>query len=345
MGIVSQNDLNSNINKNIFNSLYFLYGDEKADISAAVSRLTSKLVEKGHRAFCLHSFDFPDINPQRLSDAVYALPFPGNIQCVRIRDYDAEKAPASLQEVLAALIADLPQSTVLIIYLPTLSFDAKRSAKWGAFIRMVSEKGVAVEFRRQDKSVLTKKTVEYAEKYGCTLSRANAAFLVELCGRDKTRLKNELEKLVFFAAGREITQYDIGLMVTVPLEGTIFGIVDALAETRYERVFTILGGLMDRREEPLAILGFISASYINMYRARAVLDANRSFDTSAKAFGLNPYPLESAGQRARSFSVSQLRVSLDVLYAADISMKSSRVNNRVLLEQALTQLITIKERA
>ena len=88
------------------------------------------------------------------------------------------------------------------------------------------------------------------------------------------------------------------------------------------------------------ILAVLSSAYVDLYRVKVALESgvapfqlSQSFPYKGKEFRLR-----NAERDVRNMSMEQLRQSLRLILEADIRLKSSRVDNRVILEELIAQL-------
>ena len=71
----------------------------------------------------------------------------------------------------------------------------------------------------------------------------------------------------------EITGEMVESLVPKTTETTVFLMANALTAGEYERAYRLLEQLFYQNEEPLSILGALSASYVDMARVRAALES------------------------------------------------------------------------
>ena len=94
---------------------------------------------------------------------------------------------------------------MLILYLPTLEIDPKKSAKWRTFLKKLDTRGFSLPSLRLKDNELEKYVCREAEKANCLLSRKLAERIVQYVGNDLNALTNEVTKLCAFEGGGEIT--------------------------------------------------------------------------------------------------------------------------------------------
>ena len=337
---IKETDLKKQIREKTFDRLYVLYGEEKYLIKHYTTQMVQKILGKGYSDFNFQSFPSGISDVDSIADAVEALPMLADRKCVVVHDLNVETLPASGLKKLYELLEDLPETTVLIVSQSTLEMDVKKSAKWKKFLAAAQKAGCVAELCKRDTPTLEKQLVGWAEKRGNTLSRADAGWMIQLCGEDLLVLSQEMEKLCAFAQGREITRQDIDQVVTQNLETTVFVLSKALVAGRYDQAYRQLDLLLYQKEEPVMILAVLSSAYVDLYRVKVALESgvapfqlSQSFPYKGKEFRLR-----NAERDVRNMSMEQLRQSLRLILEADIRLKSSRVDNRVILEELIAQL-------
>lgn len=321
---------------------YVFYGEERYLSGVYASKVAEKAVGGDDlAAFNLHKFDGQDATWTAIEEAAEALPLMAERSCVLVRDFDVAKSP-DYDRVLAWVQQPSP-TCVLVFYMDTVAVDAKKSAKWKNFLAAVQKTGCAVEFPRKSPADIAKLLCSGAARRGCTLQTAVARGWVEQCGSDLTLLLNELDKLCALADGGEITAGMIEAASVRQLEAKVYDLSKAIIQRRYDKAYDILNRLFAMREDPIAILAVLAGDYANLYRAKAAAAAGVPAESLAADFGCRgrEFRLRNAARDCRDLSRDTLRQSLEVLAETDTRMKSTRADNRVLLEQAAARLILL----
>lgn len=345
MPLLQETEFKKQVREKTFDRLYVLFGEEKYLIKHHTAQIIQKLLGKGYSDFNYQVFSSGENDMDSIAGAVEALPMLAERKCVVVYDLNVEALSASELKKLYELLEDLPETTVLIISQTTLAPEGKKSAKWKKFLTVAQKAGTAVEFSRRGTSALEKQLVGWAEKRGCTLSTANAGAIVSLCGDDLLVLSNEMEKLCAYVKDREITRDDISRVVTQNLETTVFVLSKALMAGDYDKAYRQLDLLFYQREEPVAVLAVLSSAYVDLYRVKAALESGESPMSLAQSFDYKgkEFRLRNAERDGRRLSMETLRRSIRLILDADIQLKSSRTDNRVIMEELFARLKLLTE--
>ena len=323
--------------------LFVVAGEEKY----MVGRLARQLIKRAA------GDAFPEFNNQAFTDtssldsvgdAAQALPFFAQRKCVSVADFDVETKTSQELDKLYELWELCPETTTLVFWYPTLEFDGKRSSKWKKFLKQAEERGAVVLCGRRSQTELLRFLAREAEKAGCVLDRAAGLKLLDYAGQDLTSLQNEVEKLCAYALGQgapAITGDMVEELVAKSTETTVFLLAKALVSGQYETAYNLLDTLFYQREDPIAIVGALAASYLDMVRVRAALESGHSYSDAAQYadYKGRDFRLRNAQQNVRGLPQQVLHQSVHLLLEADLALKSSRLDGRIRLEELVAKLL------
>lgn len=343
MPSVEEGQLRKQIAGGELQGLFVVAGEEKYLVRRLAQQLRKKAGGESFPEFNQQDFT-NDSSLDSIADAAQALPFFAQRKCVAVADFDVESKSAQELDKLYELWELSPETTTLVFWYPTLLFDGKKSAKWRKFLKNAEKQGTVVFCQRRSASELQRMLLREAEKNGCVLSRQNAERLVEYAGPDVTALRQEMEKLCAFALGSgqgEITGEMVETMVSKTTETTVFLMANALVAGEYEKAYGLLEQLFAQNEEPLSILGALSASYVDMVRVRAALESGGTAQDAARYgdYKGREFRLRNAQRAARNLTQGALRKSLHLLLEADLALKGSRLDGRIILDELVAKLL------
>ncbi len=166
--------------------------------------------------------------------------------------------------------------------------------------------------------------IEEAGRAGFTLDRGAAAELVEATGDDLARARTELEKLMAYAAGRgAITAEDVRELVPAEPAYIIWELGDSIGRGDVPGALERLGALLRDGHKPLAILGLIASHIRKLLRAKA---------------GGSEWLPQEIRRQAQKIPQVQLLAALDRLFRADVELRSSPPDERLVLERLVLDL-------
>ena len=184
---------------------------------------------------------------------------------------------------------------------------------------------------------------QMADSLGASIDAAAAQELIERTGGDLYLLSNEVAKLAAGAGYGKITQETVTALAARTVEADVFKMIDAVTAGRHTEAFLILDRLLYLRSEPIAIVGALASSFVDMARAQTGAAHKVGYAGVFKdlQYTGNDYRMKRALQNAARFSPSQLRQALSILIELDTSLKSSPLDDAVLLQTALSELCSL----
>ncbi len=176
--------------------------------------------------------------------------------------------------------------------------------------------------------------------------------IVARAGDNLRTLQQELDKLLLYAAERPAIQpQDVEAVVTDHGEGWIFDLTRAIGDRDALGALGQLSRLMGQGEHPLKILGTIAGEVRRLLAARQLLDGDlrphwkhgisyQQFQQIAAKQGTaaltrSPYADYMCFQRAERFDMPELVVHMESLFDADLRLKSSGGQPRLVMEKLI----------
>ena len=338
MAIVNEEALKKAIKSGNTN-VFILFGEDGFLKKMQLESITKQVTESDD-FFNFQRFE-NDCDLQEVYDAVLQFPVLNDKKCVILRDFDFAARGANDLEKLCLLINDVPETTVFILWVDTLSFEIKKNSKFDKIIKACdTAKGCAANLSHRSMPELEKMLSDGAIKRGCRLEGAAARYLIETAGDDIFTLKNELLKLCSFADGGVITKQTVEEVATRTVEADIYKLTDKILKCDLDAAYKILDDLFFMRVEPIVILSTVTNVYVDMHR---VLSGKaHSFNNEKIAgdfgYGTRAFTLKDASYNLKSFDFNKLYLSFKALCDTDKALKSFSGNDRTVLEQLIVKL-------
>ena len=326
-------------------NLYFFYGHDIASVEAYTKRLTAKVVPSENQDLNLHKFDGKDLDLGVLGDVCEGLPMFSEKTCVTINDLDIEGLKKEDLSYLQNILSDLPETTVVIIYSTGINVYKSKTRlldKTGRFAAFCAKNGVACEFKFKSQNDLAKIIIAKVEKQGSKISKSSAVYLAQKTLCDMLITNNEIAKLCAYANKREITNADIDLLCSTQVETDSFRLADAIAKGDAKSSFNILDRLYADQLDTVTIVGGISSSFIDLYRARLARDSKRTYKNAAEDFSYPKnleFKIQNAYRDCSGYKTDRLRKCIQYLSKADLDLKSSKTDSRIILEKTITKML------
>ena len=334
--------------------LYYFYGHDVGALENYVKKLTSRLLPASERAMNLHRFDGGSLNIGEIADACEMLPLFAQRAVITINDLNIDKTPKADADDLRKILSDLPETTTVIIYATGVDlYKNKRSLtdKNKRFCDFCAKNGVVYEFTYKRSDDMAKDIVLDCRAQGCEISRGSARYLAELCLCETSAVDREIEKLTAYAAGREITKADIDLLCIKKIDSDGFALAINILRSNAPLVFKRIRELRDQNFEAYEIVGAISFSLNDLYRARLAVSSGRTQAQCAADFKYpknREFAVRNAFNECQNISKGRIRNALNIFADTDRILKtrsSGRANDLLLVEEAAARAMAFKKDA
>lgn len=286
-----------------------------------------------------HRMQGNQVSPQELLAICQALPFLDAQRLVVVdgllslaesrsggRGRRGGNSAADAWQALAEAIPGMPETTLLLLS------DGALNAN-NPLLRALRQVASAEELAAPRGEQLSRWIKETAESKGAAISPAAIRSMADLVGGDLWTLDQELEKLSLYAAGREIGEQDIRLMVSQVREASIFEAVDAMIDGRAQVALRLLAQLRDDGREPQYIIAMVERQLRLLALARDSLERNLPQGELKRTLGTSSdFVVRKTMDQARRHSREDIAWRYDRLLEADLSIKQGRVDPDLALE-------------
>ncbi len=341
MSVTEESKLNADLKNGRFKSLYFLFGEEPFLTVTYEKKIISLTVGEDTSGMNIIRFNGNPLS-DTVSDFAESLPFFSDYKCVVISDFEPDKLDNPELSSYLKLFENLPDSTILIISETGVEIDAKKpKAKLKKILAAAEKYGCLCELKLLSANQAAALAMKKAEKLGCSISRNNAVYLSELCGRSLSNISNEIQKLCDYTISGEISKDAIENMTPRLIETRAYELSSELFAGRTAKAMLILDDLFSQRLEPIIILGIISSAFVDFHRARLSIEERINLNESSKTFGYyggRSYGFGKAFSAVKNVSGKYLGKCVDILYHTNLTLNSTKADKRLIIERAVTEI-------
>lgn len=337
MASAGERALHAALKKRVFDPVYLFFGDEEFLKDASVRELIDATVDSATRDFNLEQRRGSELDPEALDSLLSMPPMLADRRVVVIRDIDKLKKDARL--LLGRYLARPSADTILVLVAPA---GAKAD-------REIAERSTMVEFAPLTGDRLSKWIAYHARTHlGHSITDAASSLLLETVGPDLTQLAVELEKLASFTS-EVIDDAAVSAVVGVRRGESVGDLLDAVAAKDAASALALLPGVL---QQPKTNAVSIVMNLTTQTLAIAYGVAARARGTPARALfneymmllrDSGAYPGRPWGEAISAWSkhtdrwdTEDLDTALDVLLAADVALKETRLSSD---EQLLVTLV------
>ncbi|OIP96246.1 DNA polymerase III subunit delta [Candidatus Wirthbacteria bacterium CG2_30_54_11] len=158
------------------------------------------------------------------------------------------------------------------------------------------------------------------------------SLLSSFVGTDLSLIDQELEKLLAYSAGGQISAQAVRDVSHQSFEEDVYTLVDSLATKRKDRAITLLHRNILSGTHPLSMLSMIIRQFRLLIAARDLIDQHRTQADLIREWALHPYVAQKVFQQARSYSMPQLKQIYGDLSRLDRDIKYGVVEGDLALD-------------
>jgi len=242
----------------------------------------------------------------------------------------------SFLKELAEYLPALPPSTQLILT-EDKALPASHPILQVAKVEGEKQKATIKLFEKPKDAELPGWIERRARSKGGTISREAVTALAALVGSDLRLLDQEIEKLLLYTDGRQVSTEDIQALVSRARETSIFDLVDCVGRRQTDRALRLLHRLLDE-EAPLYLLAMLARQVRILIQVSELRAKGLSQQQIAERLKLHPYVVEKGVAQAKNFDMAQLEDAHQRLVDTDWSIKTGRIDEILALDLLVTEL-------
>ncbi|MBE6888303.1 MAG: DNA polymerase III subunit delta [Ruminococcaceae bacterium] len=274
-----------------------------------------------------------------LSDLAQTVSFFGD-RLIIIKDFDISDLADNYVEELCRIIDDSEGThfAIVLTYEDEKSLSAK---KYAPLMELAQKQGVYHQIKEIDDKYLVDISIEKAKSLGTSLDKATATYIVQNVGKNIGLVLNEVEKYCAACNYTKISREDIDAIGVKTLEARIFDVIDLICNKKPVKALETLNLLYSQGTDEIAVLGALATSFIDIHRCKLAKKKGTGYQTVHQDFEKrsNAYRYQKAMNNANKFSEKGLEEIISLMLKTDISLKSSSVEKRHLIDILVTQII------
>jgi len=273
--------------------LYVLYGDEPWLMDEFVRQTVDHLVPEAVRDLNVDGVDLAETALDELLDQADTLPFMAEYRVLVGKNafFLTAVGRSKVEHDLARLesYANEPSGHAVVLLLVPGKPDERKK-----IVKRLKQQAALIPCQPLDKRDLSRWLERRARARGLTLSAELLDALMERTGQQMSRLEQEVEKLALYAGNGTLTREELERLVPRTLEEDVFTMVNELLEGRAEKALRTYYDLLEKKEEPLKMLGLLAYQFRLLLQVHYYMKRGYSEGQIAKTLGSHPYPVKRA---------------------------------------------------
>ncbi|MGA9062175.1 MAG: DNA polymerase III subunit delta [Terracidiphilus sp.] len=335
---------------------YVLAGDEVFLLDRCRAAAIKAFVPADSQDFCLSDFDLTATSIFEVLDRAQTPSLMAPFQVIFVRNVRQLYTRGAKKDEFAALdrYFHSPNPQALLLFIADflrIPSDTRRMElddknRFERLTETLGEHCGMVELARVSEEDAMRWAVAAAQEAGLRLETDAARELVDALGADMMLVSSELEKLLLYAAGRgRITLGDVETMVLSAKQRTLYELTDAISARDRVRALALLHGLLNSSDagEDAAIghLYMLARTFRQMLviLEKNVRDSRAIWQALWQGFRLPPFAADDLIRQARRYkSRRELTLALRLVARADLELRSSPPDKRLVLERLIYEL-------
>lgn len=310
---------------NIKNS-YVLCGTDEFLMKESVEKIISASIEKSFLDLNLAKFDGNNLNFDDFMNACETLPFMAEKRAVImartnfLRD-KCDNENKAFYEKAKDYFTNPPASTLVVGYL-LLNDKRERANKFKKIIEL-DKKGCTVVLVEKLKGVkLINKIENIFKEQGKIIGKIELRYFSEMVENNFDIIEREVDKLINFTEGREITKIDIDLMLPKTNEDDMFDLIDFISQKKANKAIDLINELLSKGEDIFSILRLIQEQFKKLYIAKLCLDKGQRVDDISRELKLPSFVAEKLMNQSRKFKDGAIKRALNTTLETEKRLKS-----------------------
>lgn len=321
---------------------YILYGADENLIKDAVNKAANTVVDETFRELNLVKFDGMKVQFEEVMNACETLPFMSEKKVVIVfradflgskDDRESKKKVEDFRQYLSTL----PPYTILLMYYVFGDDREKASSN----IKKLEKLASLVQVDKLKGSKLYKKVGDIFEERQRNINKVLLQFFCDHIDNNMEIINNEINKLLDYTEGREITKEDILDLLPQTNNDDIFDLVDFVSQRKPEKAINILNELIFKGESVTGVLFMIERQFKLLYSIKLAMEEGKNKDILVKELKLHPYVCEKLINQSRKFSLNQIRACMKMCLDTEKSLKSSQSDKKIEMEMLLINTVRI----
>jgi DNA polymerase-3 subunit delta len=243
---------------------------------------------------------------------------------------------------LAAYLANPSPDVALVFDSARYEPDGDDKSKYERVAKFYAAIRAVVQFPRYSDIEARSLAKSLARRLNLQIGTEEIGLLVESTGASAMSIATEMEKLALYAGpSRRITVDDIAQMVPQARATTIFALVNALASKNRNQALDQLDTLVREGEYLPLALQFLATQF---RQALAASEANLRTASQIQGYfsrmGVRMWPSRAAqiADTVSAFPPKALRLALQRIHRADVDLRDTRPDDRIVLEEFVLEL-------
>ncbi|SHI38416.1 DNA polymerase III, delta subunit [Clostridium cavendishii DSM 21758] len=321
-------------NNNLKNS-YILCGLDEMLIKESIDMIIDKAIDLNFKDLNLVKFDGNNMIFEDFMNACETLPFMSEKKVVVVcrATYLKDKADSQGTKLFSQIeeyIKNTPSHCILIQYV--LLNDKRDTLVKNKKIMKFDKSAVLVKADKLRGEKLNRKIMDIFNKHNKNIGKIELKYFADLVPNNFNIIEREIEKLVSYTNGREITRHDIDLLLPNKSENDAFDLVEYISIKKPEKAIDLMNELLHKGENMMLILSLIENQFKKLFMVKVYLQEKKSKEEMIGLLKVPPFICEKLILQSKKFTIQQIQKCMKLCVNAEKSLKSSSIDKKIEME-------------
>ncbi len=343
--ILSYPELRQQLSRDTVAPVYLFFGDEPFLMERALAALIELVVDPQLRDVTLSVFEADTADQKTICSEARTVPFLAAKRLVVVRkahrlELRSKKAPVALY------LEDPCPTTCLVLIAGQMGERQKKGEgretkreRQSKLVALAARHGVVVNFPALKPREIVRWVEDEVAGFGKKISPRAATELQQLAGRSLSQVNNELQKVVAYVGAKErIEQQDVVAAVSDVHHETTYALADAFGDQNAVQALEVLDILIRDGEKATSILWRMNWQLDRLYTALMLLEQGIEPQEIANQLRVMHFYRKRFFEQTRKFTMDRLRKLFKVLLDAELQLKSTSIDHRLLLELVIVKM-------
>jgi len=325
---------NIDINKH---RIYFFTGEDQYSIEQKVHEIIPLYMNEDLKDFNYHHFNEENISAENISLALFSLPVMAEKRIVYISGI--EKINSEVTELLLRFLKKNIDTTILIL---TGTKPDKRKVFFKEITKNIHT--FSQEFKQKNDREIMQWMKNYIASKNMEITTKGLMLLSISISSHLSNIASEINKLIEYSSGSEITEDTIESVLGISKEFNIFKLQTSVVGKNLPKALNICDNIIKSKTnkmDPIGINLFLSKIFISAFEISYVALTNKvAIDQAAKKQGFsNPWRDADTITCAKNYKTGELLRILRYFLECDIKLKSGYQDNKTAIFILLEKII------
>lgn len=325
---------------------YLFCGQDEELIKESILKIKNNIIDRDFEGLNYIRIDGNNFDYGQFVNSCETMPFGSEKKIVEV--YRANFLKGKLDSVaeknhkqMIEYMKDLPDYTVVIMY---NVFQDKREKPTKNKNIMAFDKNCNIVFcdkLKRDKFI--KKVEEIFKEKNKSIGPIEVRYFAEKLPNNFEIIKNEIEKLICYTEGRNITKKDIDLLIPRKSEDDIFDLIDLISERKIERAIDVMDEMLFKEDQHMFILISIENQFKKLYNIKLGIKNGKRLEDFMAELKVPEFVCKKLMNLSAKFTFKQLSEMMKMCVDAESRLKSSSIDKRMELEILLVNTLMAKK--